>query len=92
MENSYQQVEVECISGHKADERPVAFVFEGRRSEIREIIDRWYEGGLDPTRPIVNYLKIRTTEDRVFLLRYLSLLDTWSAMPQKTTDDADRPA
>jgi hypothetical protein len=81
METIYHQVEVECVSGYKADERPVAFVFEGGRQEIGEIVDRWYEGGLDPTRPIVNYFRIRTTEGRVFLLRHLSLTDSWSAMP-----------
>lgn len=80
-ENPYQQAGVECISGYKGSERPVAFILEGRRQEITEIIDRWYEGGLDPTRPVVNYFKVRTPEGRIFFLRYLSLFDEWTAMP-----------
>jgi len=41
----YEKVEVECYSGYKANERPVAVEFEERRWEVSEIIDRWYEGG-----------------------------------------------
>jgi hypothetical protein len=75
---SFQAIQVECVSGYKAEERPVAFTFEGRRREIGEIIDRWYEGGLDATRPMVNYFKIMTTDNQEFLLRYVALFDAWS--------------
>jgi len=75
---SFQVIQVECVAGYKAEERPVAFTFEGQRREIAEIIDRWYEGGLDATRPMVNYFKIRTTDDQEFLLRYVALFDAWS--------------
>ena len=74
----YEQVSVECYSGFKADERPVAFAFQGRRWEIAEILDRWYEGGLKAGSPQANYFKVRTTEGTLFLLRYLSLFDSWS--------------
>jgi len=77
----YEKVEVECYSGYKANERPVAFVQNGRRYEIVEILDRWYEGGLDPTRPPINYFKVKTKEGHIFLLRYLSLFDAWTAFP-----------
>jgi hypothetical protein len=75
---SFQAIQVECVSGYKAEERPVAFTFEGRRREIGEIIDRWYEGSPDATRPMVNYFKIRTTDNHEFLLRYVALFDAWS--------------
>jgi hypothetical protein len=74
----YETISVECYSGYKADERPVAFTFRQRRYEVAEIIDRWYEGGTAPGRPAVNYFKVRTAENEVFLLRYLSLFDNWS--------------
>ncbi|HYA03082.1 MAG TPA: hypothetical protein VEI04_08195 [Syntrophobacteria bacterium] len=74
----YARVEVECYSGHRANERPLAFTFEGRRWEVVEIIDRWYEGGLRPARPALDYFKVRTAEGRVFLLRYHSLFDAWA--------------
>jgi len=73
-----EQIEVECYSGYKANERPVAFTYQGRRREVKEIIDRWYEGGLEPGRPAIDYFKIKTTDDQVFILRYLSLFDVWS--------------
>ena len=73
-----EQIEVECYSGYKANERPVAFTYQGRRREVKEIIDRWYEGGLEPGRPAIDYFKIKTTDDQIFILRYLSLFDTWS--------------
>jgi hypothetical protein len=75
---SYERMHVECYSGYKANERPVAFTYQGERREVAEIIDRWYEGGLDPTRPAIDYFKVKTTDGQVFLLRYLTLFNTWS--------------
>jgi len=75
---SFEVIHVECVSGYKAEERPVAFTHRGLRREITEIVDRWYEGGLEPTRPVVNYFKVMTAGDGEFLLRYVSLFDAWS--------------
>lgn len=74
----YEKIQVECYSGHKVNERPIAFTYQGNRWEIKEIIDRWYEGGPDPIRPEVNYFKVKTTGGKIFVLRYLSLFDSWS--------------
>jgi hypothetical protein len=74
----YERVDVECYSGFKLNERPVAFTYQGRRQEVAQIIDSWYEGGLDPTWPEINYFKVKTTDGQVFILRYLSLFDAWS--------------
>lgn len=38
----YQPAAVECYSGYKACDRPVAFTCQGRRRERSEILDRWY--------------------------------------------------
>ncbi|HNY51510.1 MAG TPA: hypothetical protein PKI91_13140 [Smithella sp.] len=74
----YQEIQVECYSGFKANERPVAFTCQGERREIREIVDRWYEGGLDSSRPVMDYFKVRAADGKVYLLRYQSGLDAWS--------------
>ena len=74
----YVQISVESYSGYKANERPVAFTFQERRWEVAAIVDRWYEGGLEPGYPQVNYFKVKTTEGNLFLLRYVSLFDAWS--------------
>lgn len=76
----YETLQVECYSGCKGLERPVAFSCGGRRWEVQEIVDRWYEGGLDAARPEIRYFKVRTTEGRLFLLRYLALFDSWSVL------------
>ena len=75
---AYELIQVECYSGYRANERPVAFTFRERRWEVREIVDRWYERGIDASRPETNYFKVRTAEGQIFLLRYLSLFDSWS--------------
>jgi hypothetical protein len=75
---NYEQLQVECCSGYKVNERPVTFTYQGRLWEIQEIIDRWYEGDLDASRPVIDYFKVRITDGKVFLLRYLSAFDVWS--------------
>jgi hypothetical protein len=74
----YEPIQVECYSGYKVNERPVSFFFRGRRREVKEIVDRWYEGSLDAGKPEINYFKVRTAEGQVFILQYLSLFDAWS--------------
>ena len=78
MPGNYTEIEVECYSGFKANERPVAFTYQGERLEIQEIVDRWYEGGLDSSRPVIDYSKVRAVDGKVYLLRYQSELDAWS--------------
>jgi hypothetical protein len=78
--NRYDKIDVECYSGYKANERPRSFAYLGRCWDIEEIVDRWYEGGLRASQPSVDYFKVRTTEGRVFILRYLSLFDAWSVL------------
>ena len=79
----WDDVSVECYSGYKANERPVSFTFLEQRREIVEIVDQWYEGGVEAGRPEVNYFKVRTTEGDIFLLRYVSVSDSWSIRPHK---------
>jgi len=74
----YEVIQVECYSGHKANEHPVAFTYQEVRREIETIVDRWYEGGLDASRPVIDYFKVRTTDGKIYLLRYLSAFDTWT--------------
>jgi len=79
----HERIFVECYSGYKVDERPMAFVFQERRRTIAEIIDRWYEENNEAGQPKVNYFKVRTTEGGIFLLRYISFSGFWSIQPYK---------
>lgn len=78
MTGPFVRVEVEAYAGYKADERPTAFILDGRRHEVKEILDRWYEGGADPRGQQIDYYKVRTPESREFILRYLHVFDAWS--------------
>ena len=80
----YEKILVESYSGYTANERPVAFTFRERRWEVDQIVDRWYEGGLEPGRPQVTYFKVRTAEGTVFLLLYVSLFDAWSVWSEES--------
>ncbi len=77
-DKNWEPVLVECYSGYKANERPVAFMFEGSRREISETLDRWYEGGMKSDSPVIDYFKVRTSEDTVFILRYDMQSDEWA--------------
>jgi hypothetical protein len=75
---SYEQIHVECYSDYKTNERPMAFTYRGHSRKVEEIVDRWYEGGVDPGRPATDYFKVKTTDGEIFILRYLSLFNAWS--------------
>ena len=62
-------ITVQAYAGHKADETPRAFDLEGRRVTVREIVDRWYQAGRDPTLPSASYFKIRSEDGGVFILK-----------------------
>ncbi len=77
MSDCGQHIQVEAYSGYKANERPVAFIFQDRRWEISEIQDRWYEGGMDPEAPVIDYFKVKTADGSVFILRYEKESEVW---------------
>jgi len=66
----YKKIQVDCYSGYKADERPVAFTYQGERWEIQEIVDCWYEGGLDSSKPVIDYFKVRAIDCNIYFLRF----------------------
>jgi hypothetical protein len=47
-------VQVECYSGAKADERPIRFQLDGREYAMQEVLDHWYL-------PEDTYFKLRAT-------------------------------
>ena len=73
----YEKIFVECRSGYKVNEYPVAFDFKGGRKEVTEILDRWYQGGLDPETQTIDYFKVKTDDGSTFILMYAGHLDQW---------------
>ena len=48
-------IEVECYACAKADETPRRFHLEGRRIEVGEVLDRWYQIESQPEWPRADY-------------------------------------
>lgn len=57
------QLEVECYSGHKADERPVRFRLDRREYLVEELLDHWY--GQDD-----EFFKVRADDGNLYILRH----------------------
>lgn len=75
---NFRPIQVEAYSGYRVNERPIAFVLDGRRYEVADIVDRWYEGGKSPKDQQLDYFKVRTTDGQEWMLRYDHLFDVWS--------------
>ena len=67
-------VKVECYSGYRVNERPVAFTINEcdytRSFKIREVIDRWFGETAD-------YFKVVADDENIYLLKYDSHQDAW---------------
>jgi hypothetical protein len=73
-------VHVECYSGYRANEAPRAFVWKGKRYQIVEIRDRWYEGGLSGKSVKLDYYRVLAADGREYLLRYNDRFDRWAIL------------
>ena len=62
-------IQVECYAGYRSEESPRSFSLNGRRYEIEEIVDRWYQGSRDPAVPACDYFKVRAAGGILFILR-----------------------
>ncbi len=63
-------IKVECMSGYKLNERPIAFNLIDRRYEVMDIVDRWYGEG-------TSYFKVKADDDNIYLLKYDGWEDHW---------------
>ncbi len=74
----FEDIEVESYAGYKGEESPRAFIHLQKRYEIVEILDRWYEGSVDPKALRHDYFRVKTKEGEVFLLRYTPRFQGWT--------------
>jgi hypothetical protein len=56
------KLEVECYSGHKADQRPLRFRLDGREYAVEAVLDVWYE-------PESISYKVRADDGNFYILR-----------------------
>ena len=65
------KITVTSYAGHKADERPVGFVLNGREYQVREVEDRWYS-------PEAIYFRVVASDGNRYVLRHDEVADLWS--------------
>lgn len=63
------QVEVDCYSGYKADERPVRFRLDGHEYLVEEMLDQWYGQN-------ESFFKVRADDGNLYILSHGSLAQT----------------
>ena len=76
----FVRIQVDAYAGHRGNERPRSFEYEGRQYQVTDVIDRWYEGGLSPRDQRLDYYKVRTADNLTWMLRYNARFDVWSAL------------
>jgi len=74
----FEDIEVESYAGYKGEESPRAFIHLARRYEILEVLDRWYEGGLDPQDLRHDYFRVKTEKGEIFMIRYTPRFQAWT--------------
>jgi hypothetical protein len=65
------EMRVECYAGHRANERPLRFVFRGRTFDVRELDGRWYT-------PEASYFRVRADDGNFYVLRHDETQDSWT--------------
>jgi len=65
------EMSVECYSGHRADERPLRFVFRGREYEVQDLDGQWYS-------PDATYFRVRAQDGNYYVLRHDIGQDSWT--------------
>lgn len=75
--NDLIPVEVSCHSGFRADEYPEYFYWNGIKFEIAQILDRWYQGDLNPSFPKASYFKVVARDGKIYLLKHEIYRDQW---------------
>ena len=69
-EEKLEFIKVESYSGYKADERPVSFIYDGRKFMVGRIIEQWRG-------PDSDYFKVEAGDGREFLLVHNYIKDKW---------------
>ena len=64
------RVEVECYAGYRGEETPRRFRIDGRKVEVREVLDRWLA-------PDHRYFKVRGDDAAIYILRHDPDLEYW---------------
>ena len=75
--NEFIPIIMEAYAGQKADETPKAFLHQGGRYTIEEVVDRWYQAGRDPTLSSASYFKVRVASGEIFIVKRDNESQNW---------------
>jgi hypothetical protein len=68
------ELQVECYSGHRADERPLRFAFAAKpgapKYEVKAVLDQWYGVGYQ-------CFKVLADDGNIYILRHQQSADCW---------------
>jgi len=76
----FECIEVKTRDYYQGAQEPYAFRWREMHYYINEIIDRWYEGYIDPSRLPLRYYKVKTDDGQTVTLRYHAFFDAWSIL------------
>jgi hypothetical protein len=65
------KIQVECYSGHKADERPIKFSLGDRVLCVTSVEDQWYG-------PDDRYFRVRADDGNTYVLNHNEKNDEWT--------------
>lgn len=83
--NDQVAIRVTSYSGYKTDEYPNYFYWDKNRFEIKEICDRWHQWETESEWMEADYFKVKTTDDKIFLLKHEIKTDAWFLLINKET-------
>ena len=82
-----ERITVKTRDHYRGAQEPIAFQWGNNRYAVEEIVDRWYEGFMDSTRMPLRYFRVKTTDGRLFTLRYHEFFTAWSLLvPTQETE------
>ncbi|MFW5775501.1 MAG: hypothetical protein ACOCW2_04350 [Chitinivibrionales bacterium] len=67
------EIKVQTYSGYKADQYPTSFWIGGRKIDVIDIEDRWYD-------PSYNYFRVFADDARRYILRMHTRQKRWEVM------------
>lgn len=67
---------VDAYAGYKGEETPKAFTLDGRKLQVREVVDRWYS-------QTHSYFRVYASDGQRYVLRFDLDEDCWELVMQE---------
>ena len=78
-----EPLRVECRAESRADEEPRAVWLEGRRLEVRAVLDRWHDAGLTRDLAVRRIFKLHLEDDRIVFVEQDVGSGVWALRPER---------